>query len=364
MNINRHYMSFKISSLNNNYHIYNDGRVYSTLSTRFLKPFICCGYYTVILQDKSHLIHRLVALEFVANPDPEKNIMVNHIDHNKLNNDYTNLEWVTASKNSQESAKFNGPATTQAVLQYSMDNQLIAEYCSLIEAERKTGTSSEMIRQCCLGHCNAARDKNDVKYFWQYKIPRPKEELPEDGKEIKDFENYLITPQGKIYSKFLKRYNSLKKNNNGYLQATLSNGGTKKSFSVNRLVATYFLPEPSEYQTEVNHIDHDRANNNANNLEWCTHSENIQHSAFKRYKKVQLTEIATGKITIFDSLVSAAKYLKDSRSHITECCKGMGIRKTVKGHKCIYLEENNVVSEESFDEEIRENNELEELIQE
>lgn len=59
------------------------------------------GYAAVKLRShntkKTFLVHRLVASAFVPNPDnlPE----VNHIDGNKLNNSFNNLEWVTHSQN-------------------------------------------------------------------------------------------------------------------------------------------------------------------------------------------------------------------------------------------------------------------------
>jgi len=58
------------------------------------------GYYGVgtnLLQDK--FVHRMVATAFVHNPDPETFTVVDHIDGDKLNNHYTNLEWVTQSEN-------------------------------------------------------------------------------------------------------------------------------------------------------------------------------------------------------------------------------------------------------------------------
>ncbi len=40
-------------------------------------------------------VHRLVALAFVYNSNPDVNTEVNHIDYNRTNNHYTNLEWIS-----------------------------------------------------------------------------------------------------------------------------------------------------------------------------------------------------------------------------------------------------------------------------
>ena len=60
------------------------------------------GYVHVGLTDKfgvrkNYDVHRLVALAFVDNPNGYND--VNHIDGNKQNNVWTNLEWVTRSEN-------------------------------------------------------------------------------------------------------------------------------------------------------------------------------------------------------------------------------------------------------------------------
>lgn len=52
--------------------------------------------------------------------------------------------------------------------------------------------------------------------------------------------------------------------------------GTTVNFLVHRLIAATFLARgPGE--DEVNHLDSDRTNNAAQNLEWCDHTRNVAH---------------------------------------------------------------------------------------
>lgn len=64
----------------------------------------------------------------------------------------------------------------------------------------------------------------------------------------------------------------------GYFRVALHYRGVKRETGVHRLVAEVFLPEPESGQrNQVNHIDGNKANNRAANLEWATGSENIRH---------------------------------------------------------------------------------------
>lgn len=73
---------------------------------RILKPTVgTCGYYHVGPNGETRLLHRLVALAWIPNPQNKRT--VNHIDCNKLNNKIENLEWSTHQENITH-AKGNG----------------------------------------------------------------------------------------------------------------------------------------------------------------------------------------------------------------------------------------------------------------
>ena len=87
------------------YFISNEGRIWSEISKHYLKPSKNnSGYYMINLfaangKRKKELVHRLVALAFVSNPNhyPE----VDHINRNKEDNRAENLRWVNRSMNNK-----------------------------------------------------------------------------------------------------------------------------------------------------------------------------------------------------------------------------------------------------------------------
>lgn len=65
-------------------------------------------------------------------------------------------------------------------------------------------------------------------------------------------------------------------NNCGYEYIVISYKSKQYTESIHRLVAITFIPNP-ENKPCVNHIDGDKTNNHASNLEWMTHKENTRH---------------------------------------------------------------------------------------
>ena len=95
---------------------------------------------------------------------------------------------------------------------------------------------------------------------------------------------YRVDSDGTIWSAKLKRPLRHIKHSVGYLRVNV-NG---KMVGVHRLVAECFVDNP-EGKPEVDHIDGDKSNNDASNLRWVTHKENL------RYARERLGNWSNGK---------------------------------------------------------------------
>lgn len=76
-----------------------------------------------------------------------------------------------------------------------------------------------------------------------------------------------------VYERLLKIHISAR----GYIRARLCKNNAYTNFSVHRLVAIAFIPNP-ENKPCVNHINGIKTDNRIENLEWVTLSENAQHA--------------------------------------------------------------------------------------
>lgn len=77
------------------------------------------------------------------------------------------------------------------------------------------------------------------------------------------------------------------------------NDGTGSNYTaaVHKLVASAFVPNP-ENKKCINHIDGNKGNNNASNLEWCTYAENSKHAYVTGLSHVYHGEdMVTAKLT-------------------------------------------------------------------
>lgn len=90
-------------------------------------------------------------------------------------------------------------------------------------------------------------------------------------------DRYLVSNRGRVISLNSGSEMAQYVQKNGYAAVKLRTHNAKRTFLVHRLVASAFVPNPNGL-AEVNHIDGDKLNNSAENLEWVTHSQNMKHS--------------------------------------------------------------------------------------
>lgn len=130
----------------------------------------------------------------------------------------------------------------------------------------------------------------------------------------KQFGNYLVYQDGRVYS--INRNIFLKPayDERGYLRIGLSNNGVSKTYKLHRLVAEMFIPKVKG-KTQVNHINGIKDDNRVENLEWCNNAENQQHAwdnglNTSSYKKIVL-DTQTG--VFYESATELAKVLGMNR---------------------------------------------------
>jgi len=155
--------------------------------------------------------------------------------------------------------------------------------------------------------------------------------------------NYSISEDGTVTN--LKTGHILKSCLNaqtGYLYVSLWNNNVGKTFTVHRLVANAYIPNPLN-KPEVNHKNSNRADPRKVNLEWVTSSENKIHG----YEYGFMSQLARQKILAFqlDMVIEAvcdgitqsdaAKYFE-----ISEGTLSVRLKRHLKNHpsKYIYLE--------------------------
>jgi hypothetical protein len=341
MNTNIQYKNldkeFVPCELDERYHVYKDGRIYAnTRSKKFMNPQLSNGYQSIKINNKTHLrINRLVAIGFVVNDDPENKTIVNHIDSDKLNNHYTNLEWVTCSENLLHYCRNHvNPSNYNRVtiIEMNLTDETEIEYDSLVNAANGIQIHRSTIQRRLSGETNIPhKNINGKEYNWKYKYPPSSTiDIPEGSVQIKDYPNYYITKQGEIYSKNKQNY-KLQSITDDYKRAPLSKNGKETSFFVHRLVAEAFIANP-ESKPFVNHKNSIKTDNRVENLEWVSAQENSVHhhaqdsSAIRRevYQKNSETHEI---INTFRSMKDATSITGHCNEYITKICNGKQVSK-------------------------------------
>lgn len=225
------------------------------------------GYKSVKLINKegkrsSFLIHNLVYITFIGTKN--KNLIIDHINQNKLDNNLSNLREITKSENSKNWIR---------KLYIKSDTEILSN--------------------------NFINIGNKYKNY--------------------DLSSYFINEYGQVKNdknELIKSYNI-----QNYLVHTLKNNKLKKPLNirVNQLVAYVYLENSNNYEI-VHHKDSNRQNNHYSNLEWTTHKQNISYA---QAKKIGQYTLDNKLIKIFDTMNDAFRELnKQYGSNIRLVCEG------------------------------------------
>lgn len=160
------------------YEIYSDGRIWSYKTNKFLKHQTRKdGYQQVVLYDnegkpKMYRVHKVVYEAVTGNPIPE-GLQINHIDENKANNRFENLNLMTPKENSnfgtrneRRAKKQTNGVRSKAVGAFK-NGELVFTFPSTREGGRN-GFHQGHIAACCR-NCYMREGNNVYKgYEWKY----------------------------------------------------------------------------------------------------------------------------------------------------------------------------------------------------
>lgn len=189
--------------------------------------------------------------------------------------------------------------------------------------------------------------------------------MEEVWKDIKGYEGlYQISTNGRVKSllKVTKFGNRLKVNEEmilkpalgkrGYYVVSLNHNGKSKTFTIHRLIAEAFIPNPLNKKF-IDHINTIKTDNRIENLRWVTSKENsnniltLKHSSEStskkwkegcynnrnniHYRKVQQFDKEGNLIATYDSIIEASEITGVERSSISAVCLGTNPKRHTAG---------------------------------
>lgn len=251
------------------YEVSTSGQIRNSKTLRILKSCLRNGYWSVTLcksnTKKTVNIHTMVAEAYLQKPDTVKRYVVNHINEDKQDNRLSNLEYISYAQNTKHSAT----------------------------SERSCNTK-----------------EYDLSEFT----------------DIPNYNMYMISRTGDVYSKTIRRLAQATRLPSGYLKIKMkSNDGIYRDNYIHVLTAiTYLNYIPTDRFTVINHKDGIKTNNNVSNLEVVSQKQNMAHSVKLNHHKLFRKAVYYKKDDImiaYESAKEASIDTKIDHSSIIKSCK-------------------------------------------
>lgn len=232
------------------------------------------GYVRFKRSASKYMAHRVVAWGFLGRP-PTPRHTVDHIDGNSRNNAASNLRYATASEQQlyvrQSGTRSAGNTRKRPVIRTNVLTMERIRFDSATAAGESVGASQAAISAACLG---ARRGVNEYRFEYEQTVVTPLENECWSAIVFGDIDtNWRVSNYGRLLTSDGQLVKP-KPQRSGYVRVRVKH----KLVFVHRLVANAFLPVATDSSATVDHIDRDKTNNRADNLRWCTPSQQVQHA--------------------------------------------------------------------------------------
>ena len=221
-------------------------------------------------------VARAILSTFIGEP-PTKQHSADHINMNHQDNRVENLRWATKSEQSYNQTRFGDRDYKRIPIIVSIDN-IEKEYPSIAEASRSLGVSGGTIHNILNEAFDSSRKFKNISIQYKEKTRKLQDEI---WLELEEKPNVYISQYGRV--KFTRSRVTIirssediaRERGNNYPMISLF----KKKHYIHRLVAKYFLPVADCVHTTdlvIDHLDCDKNNASASNLQWVSRSENTR----------------------------------------------------------------------------------------
>jgi hypothetical protein len=163
--------------------------------------------------------------------------------------------------------------------------------------------------------------------------------LYDDGRMFSEKRNIFLKTRERRHGYLAYLFRDLTENkeakitiSNKINRVYISKKGVRRAFSIHRLLAEHFIPNPNNYP-EVNHKNGIKTDNRLENLEWCTHSYNCKHAV-----NTGLHKMRRGKENKLYGIKRDRKIVDKIRASLLTTLKNKG-----ENHHNVLIEEKNVL---------------------